>query len=106
MQRVTRASNADAHPGMIQHGTIRRTSQEVQAEREKKAAAKAKADADKKAKMQKVAELEANVRKTVKATDRRANNPEDILTAPTWGKRSRTEETDITDGTTVLLFEA
>jgi hypothetical protein len=106
MQHITRASNADAHPGMIQHGTIQCTSQEVQAKQEKKAAAKAKANADKKAKMQKVAELEVNVCKTGKATDRRAINPEDILTAPTWGKISRTEETDITDGTTVLFFEA
>jgi hypothetical protein len=59
MNRITRASNADAHPGMVQCGAPRQTSQQVQAEREAKAAAKEKAATDKRANIQKVTEFEA-----------------------------------------------
>jgi hypothetical protein len=95
MRRVTRPSNANAHPGMIQRGAPKRTSQQVQADEEAKAAAKEKTAAHKKANIQKVAELEVKLRKKVKETDHQANNPAD---KPTIGKRTRMEEMTVTNG--------
>ena len=88
MQCVTWASNANTHPGMIQHGNPHQTTQEVQAKWELEAAAKASATTKKKAKMQAVAEIEAMSQKAIKEKDHQANNPDDKTMAPR-GKRPR-----------------
>jgi hypothetical protein len=90
MMRITRPSNATAHPGLIDRGSVRRSTQEVQADRETKAAAKAKAATDKKVKLQAVAELEARSRKRMKATDQLAMLGDSETTVPKKKPRSST----------------
>ena len=104
MKRVTRASNADVHPGMVQRGAPRRTSQQVQADREAKAAAKEKTAANKRANIQKVAEFEAKSRQKATAADLHGNNPPDKPTVAK-GKRARTAESMVTEGMDVSLSE-
>jgi hypothetical protein len=65
MQRITRASNADTHPGLLVKTSTRCTTEEVQVERQAKAVAKANAAAEKQANIKKVAQLENKARDKV-----------------------------------------
>jgi hypothetical protein len=56
---ITRASNAHAHPGMVNHGPMCRSKEEVEKDKQAKAAAKAQAEKQKAANIQRVAELES-----------------------------------------------
>lgn len=91
MQRITRASNADTHPGLLDKTSTRRTTEEVQAERQAKAVAKANAAAEKQANIMKVAQLENKARDRVNDANRKANHPTDKLTIPR-AKRARKED--------------
>ncbi|KAI9434934.1 hypothetical protein H4582DRAFT_2080175 [Lactarius indigo] len=80
--RVTRASNANAHPGFIDCGPPRWSSEKVKADKQDKAAAKVLAEKLKAAKMQSVAELEKSEKRKTKDRDRQANNPVDKALQP------------------------
>lgn len=73
--RVTRPSNANAHPGLVDRNPPRRTREELQAERETKAAAIAQAEAEKRASLDRLAAVERADRDKVMAMDDEANNP-------------------------------
>lgn len=56
--RVTRASNATAHPGLIDRNPPRRSKEEVQAEKQARADAMARVEHEKNANIRKVAAFE------------------------------------------------
>jgi hypothetical protein len=101
MQRITRASNADTHPGLLDKTSSRRTTEEVQAERQAKAVAKAKAAAEKQANIKKVAQLENKARDRVNDANRKANHPTDKLKIPR-AKRARKEDATVNPGTIIV----
>jgi hypothetical protein len=79
---ITRAGNADKHPGDIDRlSGVRRPKEVVAAERAAKAAAKEMAAAAKENSIQKVAQLENNARKR-QTTNLQANHLKDKLTVP------------------------
>jgi hypothetical protein len=79
---ITRAGNADKHPGDIDRlSGVRRPKEVVVAERAAKAAAKEMAAAAKETGIQKVALFEKNARKK-QATNHQANHFKDKLTVP------------------------
>ncbi|KAI9442152.1 hypothetical protein H4582DRAFT_2126718 [Lactarius indigo] len=86
--RVTRASNANAHPGFIDRGPPRRSSEKVKADKQEKAAAKVLAEKLRATKMRSVAELEKSEKQKTKDMDRQANNPIDQMSQPR-AKRNR-----------------
>ena len=80
--QVTRASNANAHPGMVDRGPPRRSKQEVELEKQAKAAAKVSAERRKAANIQRVAKLESTVKRKTSDMEQQANNPIDAITQP------------------------
>lgn len=76
VDRVTRASNANAHPGMVDRNPQRRSKEAVHAERQAKAAEKARAASERTANMNKVATLEKAERQKAIKTYLDANDPE------------------------------
>ena len=80
--RVTRASNANAHPGMVDRGHQRRSKQEVEMARQAKAAAKLQAKQQKADNIQRVAELERVAKRKMRDMDKQANDPIDKITCP------------------------
>lgn len=72
--RVTCPSNANAHPGMVDRNPLRRTREELQAERETKVAAIAQAEAKKRASLDRLAAVKRADRDKVMAMDDEANN--------------------------------
>ena len=79
---ITRAANADKHPGDVHRlSGIRRPKEVVAAERAAKAAAKEKAAAAKEIGIQKVARIENNARKK-QTTNLQASHLNDKLTIP------------------------
>jgi ssRNA-specific RNase YbeY (16S rRNA maturation enzyme) len=91
MQRITRASNADTHPGLLDKTSTCHTTEEVQAEHQAKAVAKANTVAEKQANIKKVAQLENKARDKVNDANCKANHPTDKLTIP-QAKRARKED--------------
>jgi hypothetical protein len=95
--RVTRASNANAHLGMVDRNAPRCSKEEVQAEKEAKAAAKERAASEKIAKIEKVAAIEKAAKQKAKDMDQEANDPVDPVTqtkARKSRKRPRAEDED------------
>ncbi|KAI0251373.1 hypothetical protein BJV78DRAFT_1282635 [Lactifluus subvellereus] len=93
--RVTRPSNANAHPGMVDRNPTRRSKEEIQAEKQAKAAAKAQAMMEKKANIDKVAAIEKAAKQKAKDMDREANDPVDPVTQARARKaRKRPESED------------
>ncbi|KAG5633210.1 hypothetical protein H0H81_008492, partial [Sphagnurus paluster] len=81
-RRFTRASNADTHPGLPVAPKPRRTSAQVQAEKNAKATAKDKAKHEKTANIAKVAQIKNNTQKKLEEADIEANRPKDKLLIP------------------------
>ena len=74
--RITRASNATAHLGMVDwNPTHRRSKEEVQAEKDAKALAKTQAAIKKKANIERLAALEKAEKQRAKNTDWDADDP-------------------------------
>ncbi|KAH9162334.1 hypothetical protein EDB89DRAFT_2079810 [Lactarius sanguifluus] len=86
--RVTRASNANAHPGMIDRGHKRRSTQAVEEDKQEKAAAKVRAKKLKATKIQGVTEFEKAEKQKTRDMDQQANNPIDKMSQPK-AKRTR-----------------
>jgi hypothetical protein len=78
--RVTRPSNANAHPGMVDRNPTRRSTEEVQAQKRAKATMKAHAALAKKENIEKVAIIEKAAKQKAKEMDRDANDPIDPVT--------------------------
>ncbi|GLB43854.1 hypothetical protein LshimejAT787_1500380 [Lyophyllum shimeji] len=81
-RRFTRASNAQAHPGLPDAPRPRRSSAQVKADNAVRAAAKEEAAQQKATKIAKVAQIENEVRQKVKETNLEANRPKDKLSIP------------------------
>lgn len=79
---VTRASNLNAHPGMVDRRPTRRTKEEVEKEKQAKAAVKAQAASKKAANVQKVAELESALKRKTRDAEQQANDPVDKISQP------------------------
>lgn len=80
--RVTRASNANAHPGIVDLPTSRRSTQEVAMAKQEKAVAKALAEKKKADTIQRVAQLESEAKQKKRDTEQQANNPVDKMSQP------------------------
>lgn len=102
--RVTRASNANAHPGMVDRGVQRRSKQEVEMAKQAKAAAKAQAERQKTANIQRVAELEHAAKWKTKDMEQQANNPIEKITQPRV-KRTRNQPETVNRGNTHLIID-
>ena len=89
--RVTRASNANAHPGIVDRPHSRRSKEEVALAKQEKAAAKALAEKQKADNIQRVAQLECDAKQKKKEMEQQANNPVDKITRPR-AKRTRNQE--------------
>jgi hypothetical protein len=61
--RVTRVSNANTHPGVVDRPPPRRSKQEVEEAKQAKVAAKAEVERQKAANIQKVAKLESEAKR-------------------------------------------
>ena len=90
--RVTRASNANAHPGIVDLPTSRRSTQEVAMAKQEKAVAKALAKKKKADTIQRVAQLESEAKQKKRDTEQQANNPVDKMSQPRV-KRTRNQAT-------------
>ena len=73
--RVTRASNATAHPGMVDRNPTHCSKEEVQAEKDARALAKAQAASERKANIERLAALEKAERQRAKNMDWGADDP-------------------------------
>jgi hypothetical protein len=102
--RVTRASNANAHPGMVDRPPQRRSKQEVEKAKKEKAEAKAQAERQKAANIQRVVELESAAKRKTQDMEREANNPVDKMSQPR-AKRTRVPET-VNEGITQFIIVA
>jgi len=95
-QRITRPTNATAHPGLIDRNAPRRTKEDLQAERQAKVMAKAQMATERKASIDRIAGLETAERQKVVDMDRQANDPK---SPPTQSKvrtsRKRPVDEDI-----------
>jgi hypothetical protein len=80
--RVTRPSNANAHPGMVDRNPARRSKEEAKAMRQSKAAAKAQTAMERKANLQKLADFERTEKRKARDMDREANNPVEPASQP------------------------
>jgi hypothetical protein len=96
--RVTRASNASAHPGIVDRAPSRRSKEEVAMAKQEKATAKARTEKQKSDNIQRVAKLESAAKQKKREMERQANNPVDKITQPR-AKRTRNQET-VNEGTT------
>ena len=79
-QRVTRPSNAYAHPGMVDRNPPHRSKEDVHLERQAKAMAKAQAAVGRKASINRIAELENTEREKAMDMDCHANDPKEPAT--------------------------
>jgi hypothetical protein len=82
VDRVTRASNVNAHPGMVDRPSQRRSKQEVEKSKKEKAEAKAQTERQKAANIQRVVELESAAKRKMRDMEREANNPVDKMSQP------------------------
>lgn len=73
--RVTRPSNATAHPGMIDRNPGRRSKDEVTAERQAKAAAKARGEKEKAENIRKIAAIEHAEKRKARLLDQDPDDP-------------------------------
>ena len=88
--RITRASNATAHPGMVDRNpTHRRSKEEVQAEKDAKALAKTQAAIKKKANIERLAALEKAEKQRAKNADWDADDPVPLSQAKVRVSRKR-----------------
>jgi hypothetical protein len=94
--RVTRPSNANAHPGMVDRNPPRRSRNEVQAEKRTKAAEKASVEQEKRANIKKLAAFERAEKQKAADMARNANNSIDPI-APARIRRTRTRPDNIED---------
>jgi hypothetical protein len=94
--RVTRPSNANAHPGMVDRNPPRRSKNEIQAEKCAKAAEKASIEQEKRANIKKVAALERAEKQKAADMARDANDPIDPI-APARIRRTRMRPDNIDD---------
>jgi hypothetical protein len=97
--RVTRASNANAHPGIVDRPPQRRSKQEVDMAKKEKAEAKAQAERQKTANIQRVAELESAAKRKTRDMEQEANNPVDKMSQPR-AKRTRVQPEIVNEGNT------
>jgi hypothetical protein len=74
-ERITRPSNAAAHPEMVDRNPTHCSKEEAQAEKEAIAMAKAQAAMGKKAKIEKLATIEKAEKQKAKDMDREADDP-------------------------------
>jgi hypothetical protein len=98
VDRITRASNVNAHPGMVDRPSQRRSKQEVEKSKKEKAEAKAQTERQKAANIQQVVELESAAKRKMRDMEREANNPVDKMSQP-QAKRTRVPEM-VNEGTT------
>ena len=97
--RVTRPSNANAHPGMIDRNTPRRNKDDVLAERQAKAAEKARLAGERAAGISKVATIERAEKRRAVNMSREGNDPMGpALQARVKTGRKRAEESDVIEG--------
>ena len=93
--RVTRPSNATAHPGMVDRNPMRRSREEIAAEKQAKAMAKARAETEKRDNIAKVVALERAEIQRAMDMDREADDPvEPFMQAKTRKTRKRPENTE------------
>jgi hypothetical protein len=93
--RVTRPSNAYAHPGIVDRNPTRRSKEEIQAEKQAKAEAKAQAVAEKKAYIDKVVALEKAAKEKARDMEREANDPVNpVMQAKARKTRKRPDDID------------
>ena len=97
--RVTRASNANAHPGIVDRPSQRRSKQEVETAKKEKAEAKAQAERQKAANIQRVVEMESAAKQKKRYLEQEANDPVDKLSQPR-AKRTRVQRDIINEGNT------
>ena len=95
--RVTRASNANAHPGIVDCPSKRRSKQEVELAKKEKAQAKAQTERQKTANIQRVAELESAAKRKIRDVEREGNNPVDKMSQPR-AKRTRVQPEMVNEG--------
>jgi hypothetical protein len=96
-QRITRPSNALAHPGMVDRNPPRRTREELQIEREAKAMAKAQVEKELAANIQRIAAVEKAEQQKIRDMDHDAND----LMEPASQSRvrfSRKRPVDVNEG--------
>src|SRR5712664_514431 len=96
-ERVTRPSNANAHPGMVDRNAARHSKEEIQAEKQAKAVAKERAAMEKKLNIDKVAAIERAEKQKAKDMDREANDPADPVTQAR-ARRTRKRPANMDEG--------
>jgi len=97
--RVTRASNANAHPGIVDRNPTRRSKEEIQAEKRAKDEANVHAAMERKKNIAKVATIEKAAKRKANDMDRDANDPIDpSLQAKARKTRKRPDDGDQLEG--------
>ena len=104
--RVTRPSNANAHPGFVDRNPQRRSKEDVQAERQAKAAAKARGEMEKAANIQKVAAIEKAEKQKARIMDHDANDLREPLPSQPRARRVRPRPDEEDDGNQRLTDSA
>ena len=94
--RVTRPSNANAHPGMVDRNPPRHSREEIQAEKKAKAAAKAQAAVEKTANINMVAAIERAEKVRATEMDREGNDPDGPAIMP--ARRTRKRPVNVFEG--------
>ncbi|KAF8486334.1 hypothetical protein DFH94DRAFT_809635 [Russula ochroleuca] len=77
--RITRASNANAHPGIVDRNPTRRTREEVLVKKEAKATAKARTAMERNAAIKRIAAFEKAKKRKAMDVDQDANDPGDLF---------------------------
>jgi hypothetical protein len=95
--RVTRPSNANAHPGLVDRNPTRRTREEILAGKQAKAADKARAERERRASIKRVAAIEKAARDRKRDMDQDADDPADPPTQASV-RMTRKRPGDVVDG--------
>lgn len=80
--RVTRASNATAHPGLVDRNPPRRSKEEVQAEKQARADAMARVEHEKNASILKVAAFERAAKQKALQLEQAGDDPTTQMSRP------------------------
>jgi hypothetical protein len=80
--RVTRASNATAHPGLVDRNPPRRSKEDVQAEKQARADVRARAEHEKNANILKVAAFERAAKQKAMEVEQAGDDPTTQMSRP------------------------
>ena len=100
---ITQASNANAHPGIVNHLHSHQSKDKVTLAKQEKSPAKAQAKKQKADNIQRVAQLECEAKHKKKEMEQQANDPVNKITQPR-AKWTRNQES-VNRGTIVIMWD-